>query len=519
MPRRPTEQPNHKAETMTTTTTAPKTDRQIAEETAARNVAAAKTRLILDKDAKSVFFATLALRLEYKPNWPTETATIDGRTLRYNPEYVNELTEPQAVGLIAHEVMHCAGKHFARRCGRDLAEWNEATDLAINGTLLASGFTLPDGFIVPGIGPYSDFPTELSAEEYFALIQARKEPEPQPEDAPDDDQEEQPQDDQANDDDQEETDDEPADDGDDTTEDDQADDQEDDTAEDGDETEEDSDDDGSPADDGDETAEDDQTGGDSDETADDGDDETDGDTADDGDQPADEETADPGRCGGVIDAPADESPQQLDAAWSVNIAAAQQAAERRGSLSAGLARLCGEALAPAADWKAELREFINRPTKTDYNWKRPNRRHIHRRLYLPSLHSLEIGHIVAMIDTSGSISEATLTRFASELADIATHGAGRITILYHDSAVVKVETWTPDDGVLTLTPCGGGGTDHCPCFDWIEQNCDELPDVVIGLTDMLSEFPADAPAFPVLWASTRQNQTPPFGEITYIPAA
>lgn len=433
-----------------------------AEERSARAVSAAKTRLVLDKESESVFFATLALRLTFRHNWNTKTADVDGRTLRYNPDFVLSLTEQELIGLVAHEVLHCTGKHFARRAGRDPEEWNTACDLAINPLLLESGFELPAGGYLPGGTGFEALAPGRAAEEYFADLQALK-PDPA-----------------------------------------------------GDETG-----DGAPSD------------GQSDPSGI----STDGDNAEPGENSDGSDSApstDPGRCGGVIDPStstgddsADGSPgdmeaadlAQLDAEWTVNIAAAQQAAQRRGTLSAGLARLCGQALAPAVDWKQQLREFITRPAKTNYNWKRPNRRHIHRGLYLPSMHSLEIGHIVAAIDTSGSISEETLTRFASELGDIATQGAARITILYHDSEIVKVEEWTPDDGPLTLTPCGGGGTDHKPVFDWIDQNMDEPPAVLIGLTDLASSFPHDEPTFPVLWASTDRHADHPFGERIDIPAA
>jgi len=404
--------------------------RMKSEETAARIVSAGKTRLILAKDAKSVFFASLVMRLKFAPDWNVDTAATDGRRLIYNPDFLQTLTEPELVGLLAHEVMHCVNKHFSRRSGRDASDWNIAADLAINPLLTESGFTLPDGALIPGEGQYRNFEPGRSAEEYYAQLQASKQPDPN------------------------------------------------------------------------------------------GDDSTPGDQS--GDQSG---SADPGQCGGVIDpqaddgTPAESSEQtQLDSEWSANVAAAQQAAERRGELSAGLSRLCGAVLAPAADWKAELREYITRPAKRDYNWKRPNRRFVHQGLYLPSMNSLEIGHIIAAVDTSGSIGESTLTRFASELDDIARQGASKITILYHDSDIVRVDEWTPGNGPLTLTPCGGGGTDHGPVFEWIDQNTDEAPAVLICLTDLYSSFPDDQPAYPVLWAAADSSAPHPFGDRINIPA-
>ena len=59
--------------------------RQAAEEQAARALAAARARLVLGRDAKSAFFATLALRLKPEPGWDLDTLATDGRVLRVPP--------------------------------------------------------------------------------------------------------------------------------------------------------------------------------------------------------------------------------------------------------------------------------------------------------------------------------------------------------------------------------------------------------------------------------------------------
>lgn len=437
---------------------------------AANAIATAKTRLILAKDAKSVFFASLALKMDFLPDETIDTAATDGRKVYYNSEFVAGLPEQELIGVIAHEILHCASRHFARRNGRDLENWNIACDLAINPILIDAGFSLPACGVFPGKKDHAHLPAGLAAEEYFAELQKMKPDEqeqpgkPSPDGNPDNGNDNQ-------------------------------------SSDTGDEDSQDSGDQSSPADDNDQTGE---TSGDGNGTG----------------KPT-RQAPDPGQCGGIIDPEdtADDSQmKQLESEWKINVAAAQSAAERRGTLSAGLARVCGEALAPEVDWKAELRRFMTETAKANYNWKRPNKRHAHAGLFLPSLHSNRIGHIVAAIDTSGSITDATLTRFASELGDIAAQDVARITILYHDSQIVKTETWTPEDGPLTLTPCGGGGTDHNPVFDWLESpECDEPPALVVCLTDLWSDFPATAPDVPVLWCAT-SSQPHPFGERVDIPS-
>jgi predicted metal-dependent peptidase len=72
--------------------------------------------------------------------------------------------------VVAHEVLHTALTHHARRGQRDAERWNIACDLAVNPLLLEAGFTLPASRLVPGEGSHTGLPSGLSAEEYYALL-------------------------------------------------------------------------------------------------------------------------------------------------------------------------------------------------------------------------------------------------------------------------------------------------------------------------------------------------------------
>lgn len=135
---------------------------------AAKKLTSARTSLILDQP----FFGALALSLAPKEDTTCNTAWVDGRNLGYNPEFVESLTHAELVGLIAHEVMHCAMGHTFRRDGRDAKQWNIACDYAINGDLKKSGFSLPKDGLFPDAQQDGK-----SAEYIFARL-----PEPKPED-------------------------------------------------------------------------------------------------------------------------------------------------------------------------------------------------------------------------------------------------------------------------------------------------------------------------------------------------
>ncbi|WP_149112013.1 vWA domain-containing protein [Limnoglobus roseus] len=144
--------------------------KQAVAEAAAKRLATARAKLILGRDAKSAFFATLALRLTSEVDWACGTMATDGRVLAYDPRFVTGLSPDELVGVLAHEVMHNALAHPFRRGARDPARWNEACDLAVNPLLLAAGFVLPASRFVPGEGTYAALPAGKSADEYYARL-------------------------------------------------------------------------------------------------------------------------------------------------------------------------------------------------------------------------------------------------------------------------------------------------------------------------------------------------------------
>ena len=65
------------------------------------------------------------------PKWCPTTAT-DARKVYYNPEYIDTLSAAQTQFVLAHEALHCALSHFARREHRVQKLWDLACDFAIN---------------------------------------------------------------------------------------------------------------------------------------------------------------------------------------------------------------------------------------------------------------------------------------------------------------------------------------------------------------------------------------------------
>lgn len=91
------------------------------------------------------FFGTLALRLAVKEiNHPqVPVMGTDGETLWYNADAVRAMPQPEVLGVVMHEVLHCAFQHMFRRRHRKAEKWNRACDYVINSIILKERYSLP----------------------------------------------------------------------------------------------------------------------------------------------------------------------------------------------------------------------------------------------------------------------------------------------------------------------------------------------------------------------------------------
>ena len=365
----------------------------------------ARAGLILDNP----FFGSLALRLRLVEDATCETFWTNGTDMGYKPSYVQTLSLDQIKGVIAHEVLHCALGHIARRDGREHEQWNVACDLAINPLLLESNFVLPDGALVD-----QNF-MGMGAEEIFGRLPPPKKGNGQ------------------------------------------------------------------------------------------------------GNGKGQGPAQDPGQCGEVRDAvngqnvATPEEMSRIAAEWKVAATQAAAQAKGMGSLPGGLERTIKDFVEPKLDWRAILARFIQSSARNDYQWMPPNRRFVHMGFFLPSLRSDNLGDVVVVVDTSGSISDSEVAEFAGEISAILADFDTTTHVVYCDTGVASVEQFQQADLPLKLHPKGGGGTDFKPPFRWVTQKGIE-PSCLLYFTDLYcSSYPPE-PDYPVLWVATGRGRKPPFGE-------
>ena len=132
-------------------------------------LSAARTRLILDRP----FLGALVLRLPMVEagNWCKTTAT-DAKSFFYNHDYIDSLSLEQTQFMLAHDALHCALLHFARRQHREKHRWDVACDFAINPLLIQDGLKPPPDIL------YMKEYEGMTAEEIYPLIDDQLDQEP-----------------------------------------------------------------------------------------------------------------------------------------------------------------------------------------------------------------------------------------------------------------------------------------------------------------------------------------------------
>ena len=205
------------------------------------------------------------------------------------------------------------------------------------------------------------------------------------------------------------------------------------------------------------------------------------------------------------------NPQQ----WAVETAAAQvlEAMRSQGNIPGAMKRLFKDILEPEVDWTEQVRTEIHRKVGSgSYNWRKGDRRFIGRDIFLPSQSGFGAGHLVIWGDTSGSRSDKEIASSIAEIAGIIEDvKPQRLTVLWGDAEIANVEEIDEASDLTKLDPRGGGGgTDVDPALEWIEQNCDEPPDMFLAFTDGYLTFPDEEPRYPVLWVMSTDVK-PPWG--------
>ena len=420
-------------------------------------LASARAQLILDKP----FLGALVLRLPLvaaNPDWCKTTAT-DAKSLYYNSEYIEQLSNDELQFVLTHEALHCGLLHFIRRGSRKRHLWDLACDYAINPILIAEGLVHPPNAL------YFHEYKNMSAEEIYPML-----------------------DDSHND--METMDQHLYDQGEGGQHDDH------------DKSDGDGDGESQMRDRKDEKNDSNSKSNDKRKLQQDPNLNTQTDAS-----PKEQ----PGGLAAQPEPLTASEKETLATQWQQRLAGAAQQAMQAGKLGGELKRLVDHLLQPRLSWRALLAQHMNQMARDDYNYQRPSSRREGSAIF-PSLRSSQ-ANVFAIVDTSGSINQQQLNEFISEIDYIKAQIRAKITLHACDSKLAESGPWVFEAWEQCNLPesiSGGGGTDFRPAFEWIDQQ-DISPEAVVFFTDADGIFPEINPSYPVIWL-VKGRLPVPFGD-------
>lgn len=166
------------------------------------------------------------------------------------------------------------------------------------------------------------------------------------------------------------------------------------------------------------------------------------------------------------------------------------------------------------DWRALLRLWLVQRSHRRWQFDRPARRRVEP-FILPRLSGRQLRVAVAL-DISGSIDPRWFAQFFREIEALRGLVPLQLRLLTCDN---RIHLDRALQGAAVLPPItGGGGTDFRPVFARLAG--DAALDALIYCTDLIGDYPATIPPFPVFWLVPEVVRTaaarppdPPFGRV------
>lgn len=201
----------------------------------------------------------------------------------------------------------------------------------------------------------------------------------------------------------------------------------------------------------------------------------------------------------------------------MRLEAAREAQKRHGTLPGVIALELERAERSRTDWRPILSRFVKNATVSRLTWSRPQRRHVHAGLYLPS-RPRDSMRLAIAIDISGSVLDLAPAFIAEAMGIMSQSAVSGIDLMLFDTDIRARDRLTsPANLPAMLKDCrGGGGTNFRPLF--VEGLLDDTVAALIVLTDGFGAAPSTVPRIPTLWALTNDGEKPvPWGEMIRLP--
>jgi predicted metal-dependent peptidase len=415
---------------------------------------------VIKLSLEAPFLTAPGMSTEYIIDSGVKTAGTDGKSIRFNPDFIASMTLPQLVGLVAHENMHVGLGHPWRMGKRDHKLWNIACDCQINDMIGDMQYELPDDgvtydaivrtLVEAGCPPKRAATIRKESVEYtYALLDefSKRSKKRKPQDKPGQDKPGQ----------------------------------------------------GKPC-------------------------ESDQGESNQGEEsPVDklpEPVAPVNKAPDSDNAQAKISEQIERLASGVETTEMIESKQPniRGKVPGKLRSLLRKARENKVDWRSAVWKFVSGQTPADYTYTRTNKFYADDGIYVPVVERKGVGPIAVCVDTSGSVNDKMLSAFFAEVQGILdTVQPESIMVIPCDSEVHEagISMLYPGDTYNNRKLGGGGGTCFKPPFQYLSRH-DIHVDKVIYLTDMEGSFPPD-PGIDTLWVSVApRNTKAPFGDVVVV---
>ena len=196
--------------------------------------------------------------------------------------------------------------------------------------------------------------------------------------------------------------------------------------------------------------------------------------------------------------------------WKNKMMAAAQQCKDRGHDMGNYKTHLDDLFSSKLHWKEILRQFLTPMFDSTRKWLPPNRRHVYKKMYLPSLQKEKQLNIVIAVDTSGSTTGDIVKTFVSEVyAILNSFGGYTLRLIQCDMEINEDVVFDMDRPFIPdkFSLKGGGGTDFRPVFELISEG-QEPPEVVLYLTDGYGTAPKKEPGYPVIWGVIEGGMMP-----------
>ena len=184
-----------------------------------------------------------------------------------------------------------------------------------------------------------------------------------------------------------------------------------------------------------------------------------------------------------------------DVEWTKELEKAAQ--KSKGDAPAGVEGLIDSKRSDDVDWRTLVRTTISELNPYSQTYRRPHKNSHSVGHYIPSQKKDGEINVIAVLDTSGSVSDEHLSKFVGEVINIInTYNRIDLTVLQHDAEVQDVETYTNPTAknFQSFEIAGRGGTSHVPVFNHIEdENLSDSKTIIVCMTDGYTSVPEQVP--------------------------